>query len=107
MKPIIDLTPESLNAIKQRQQQAAWSKSCAEQRFMREQEALKAKKSKNRSLLATALFCIGLTSVAFSMGNGPSTGAKPGPILAKSELSSNQLKKLNVMPLTAEKPKAK
>ena len=69
----------------------------------RNSDVIKAKKTRNRSLLSMAILFIGLTSVALSIGNSVAeTGAKSGPIHAKSELSTSQVKALNVMPAQPE-----
>lgn len=99
-----ELTPTSLTAIRERKSQAAREKTCAEQRFLRHQERLKARKSRNRSLLAMAITCLGITSLAFAI-NKPENGAQPGPIRAKSELSSKEIKALNVISAKPEKTK--
>ena len=101
-----ELTTTSQQAIQKRVAYEKWVKTCAEQRYRAQCEIIKARKARNRSMLGTVLFCIGLTSVAFSMSNTVAeTGAKPGPIKAKSEMTQAEIKALNIMPSVSEKRK--
>ena len=101
-----ELTTTSKQAIKHRVAQEQWAKTCAEQRYRAECEISKARKARNRSILATVMFCLGLTSVAFALGNTVAeTGAKAGPIKAKSDMSQAEIKALNIMPSVSEKRK--
>jgi hypothetical protein len=101
-----ELTTTSKQAIQNRVAHEKWVKTCAEQRYRAECEITKARKSRNRSILATVMFFITITSAAFALGNSVAeTGAKPGPITAKSELSKAEIKALNIMPSVSEKRK--
>lgn len=100
-----ELTVQSQQAIKNRVAQQRWAKTCAEQRYIAECEIIKARKSRNRSILTTLLVCIGLTSVAVDISHRPETGAKAGPITAKSEMSQAEIKALNIAPTVSEKRK--
>ena len=101
-----ELTATSQQAIQQRVAHEKWVKTCAEQRYRAECEIIKARKARNRSILATVLFFMTLTGVAFALGNTVAeTGAKPGSIKAKSEMSKAEIKALNIMPSVSEKRK--
>ena len=103
MKACIELTHESIAAIAERKHQQLFAREAAKRRFDIAQEKIKLRKSRNRHLVATALITV---SVFFGLTNAPFTkpaGAQPGPIRAKSELSSKQLKALNVLSAKPEK----
>lgn len=105
MTALIELTPESVDAIQRRIERQRIAKIRAENRFAAEQYLTENKKRRNRSLVAMIVTCSIMSAGAYRLGNqwASGQGAQAGKIMIKSEMTHQQLKSLNIAQAKPEK----
>ena len=103
----LNAQPKCLDILAENYRNQRFIREAAQQRFIRAQQHRETVVAWLKRAGTVALIMLGLAAYHTPTLQAADTGAKPGPILAASELSKSQRAALNVMPTVSERKHVK